>query len=153
MTDILLTVPRIAVAVIVERGNSLLLGRRGKACGTGVGTWSVPGGALEFGELIVDAAARELLEESSMRMDTRGAEVQCSVENIFDNQHWVTMYVYGTCYGEPIVMEPDKCEEWRWFTHREIRSLQLFEPFKNYQRFMEGITLPSSLAWRMKHLT
>ena len=54
--------PKVAVAVIVERGGRVLLGRRG-ARTREPGKWSFPAGFVERGEAVEDAAAREIAEE------------------------------------------------------------------------------------------
>ena len=56
--------PEVAVGAVVRRGDELLLIRR--AQGPGIGQWSLPGGRVEFGETLVDAAAREVLEETGL---------------------------------------------------------------------------------------
>ena len=58
------------VAVVFERSclSKVLMIRRLKEPAKGV--WSLPGGRLEFGELLVHAAARELEEET-------GVQVRC----------------------------------------------------------------------------
>ena len=47
----------------------MLLARRGKALGRG--TWAFPGGKLELGETPLEAAHRELLEETGVQADLR----------------------------------------------------------------------------------
>jgi len=47
----------------------VLLARRGKALGRG--TWAFPGGKLELGETPLEAAHRELLEETGVQADLR----------------------------------------------------------------------------------
>lgn len=53
--------PLAAVGVVVKRGREVLLVRRGRAPRQGV--WTLPGGAIEWGETAPQAAQRELQEE------------------------------------------------------------------------------------------
>lgn len=56
--------PRIAVSVLCHNDGQVLLVQRGKDpfkhC------WSLPGGLVELGETLAEAAARELLEETGV---------------------------------------------------------------------------------------
>lgn len=56
--------PVVAVGVVVQRGNSVLLVRRARA--PMQGAWSLPGGAQELGESLFDAARREVAEETGI---------------------------------------------------------------------------------------
>ncbi len=56
--------PRAAVSVAVFRGNEVVLVERGK--GAYVGCWSLPGGAILLGETALEAARRELQEETGL---------------------------------------------------------------------------------------
>lgn len=53
--------PKVAVAVLVGDGDSVLLGRR--AIDPGSGLWSFPAGYVNRGEVLEDAAIREVFEE------------------------------------------------------------------------------------------
>ena len=53
-----------AVGIVCLRGDAVLLIRRGKA--PRMGEWSLPGGRIEPGERAVDAALRELVEETGV---------------------------------------------------------------------------------------
>ncbi|WP_029351319.1 NUDIX domain-containing protein [Bosea sp. 117] len=53
--------PVLAVSTAVFREGRVLLARRGAALGRGL--WSLPGGKVEPGETLAEAAARELAEE------------------------------------------------------------------------------------------
>ncbi|MEO9529057.1 NUDIX domain-containing protein [Roseibium sp.] len=56
--------PRAAVSVLCHRDGRALFVRRGKP--PYKDHWSLPGGLIELGETLVQAAARELLEETGV---------------------------------------------------------------------------------------
>jgi ADP-ribose pyrophosphatase YjhB (NUDIX family) len=63
------TFPKLGVSACVWRDGRVLIIQRGKP--PVIGIWSLPGGHVEAGELLREAAARELLEETgiSARLD------------------------------------------------------------------------------------
>ena len=62
--------PVVGVGVVVWRGASFLLVRRGRE--PNKGQWSIPGGAQQLGETVYAAGEREVLEETGLRVDIRG---------------------------------------------------------------------------------
>ncbi len=70
--------PIVGVGAIVRKDDSVLLVQRGRS--PLLGEWSLPGGALELGESLRDAAAREVLEEC-------GIEIQ--VGDVADIGEWI----------------------------------------------------------------
>lgn len=58
--------PLVGVAGAVVREGRVLLIRRGSE--PMLGSWTLPGGALETGETILEGVARELLEETGLRV-------------------------------------------------------------------------------------
>lgn len=90
-----------AVGVVCLRGNEVLLIRRGTP--PRMGEWSLPGGRIEPGERAIDAALRELREET-------GAEARILglidvVDGIFTeaSRHYVLIdYVAEWTSGEPV---------------------------------------------------
>lgn len=69
--------PRLGVSVLCRRSDDVLLVRRGKA--PYLGFWSLPGGLVEFGETMREAARRELLEETGIL-----AELEPEPAEVFD---------------------------------------------------------------------
>ncbi|MFQ5341898.1 MAG: NUDIX hydrolase [Anaerolineae bacterium] len=59
--------PSIGVGVIVINENRVLVVQRGKD--PGAGTWAFPGGRLELGETLAEAATREAYEETGLTIE------------------------------------------------------------------------------------
>jgi 8-oxo-dGTP diphosphatase len=56
--------PIVGIGIVVIRGSEVLLCRRGKA--PNIGSWTLPGGAQDVGETCIQAARRELQEETGL---------------------------------------------------------------------------------------
>lgn len=56
--------PVVGVGIIILKGGKILLGKRGKE--PAKDKWSIPGGAMELGETIEQAAIREAKEETRL---------------------------------------------------------------------------------------
>lgn len=123
--------PRIGVGVLICRDGKVLLGKRLAA--HGVGTWSPPGGKMEFGETPLDCAQREILEETGLYL--RNMRVGPYTNDVFvsNNLHYVTLCIIAEADGTPKAMEPDKCAEWKWFSWNELPST-LFLPIDNLKK-------------------
>jgi 8-oxo-dGTP diphosphatase len=106
--------PRIGVAVMVVRDGHVLIGRRLSAS-HGHDTWQFPGGHLEFGESIAHCALREVAEETGLEAVVTGYGPYTNDIFVDEGKHYVTLFVLATApVGQPQVMEPEKCAEWRW---------------------------------------
>jgi 8-oxo-dGTP diphosphatase len=58
--------PLVGVGAVVIRGAEILMIKRGKP--PREGSWSLPGGLQELGETVHEAAAREVMEETGIRI-------------------------------------------------------------------------------------
>ena len=58
--------PTVGVAVILQKGPTILLGRRAR--GRYKGAWCIPCGHVEWGEEVRTAAQREFLEETGLQV-------------------------------------------------------------------------------------
>ncbi len=122
--------PRIGVGVIIlDKYKRILLGKRKNA--HGAGDWAPPGGHLDFGETLIECATRELLEETGLAL--LDAKELTFTNDIFSvvHKHYVTIFVQGNVEGDPKVLEPHKCSEWKWFDLNDLPS-PLFLPFNTW---------------------
>jgi 8-oxo-dGTP diphosphatase len=62
--------PVVAVAAVIFFEGSVLLARRNQE--PGKGQWSLPGGAVELGESLLEALKRELWEEAAIHVEIGG---------------------------------------------------------------------------------
>jgi len=62
--------PFVGVGTVIFRDDEVLLGQRGKLPRRD--TWSIPGGAQEVGETFVEAAIREVREETGLEIEVLG---------------------------------------------------------------------------------
>lgn len=140
--------PGVAIGVVVLHGESewLLLGKRKGELGTG--QYSLPGGKVDFGETPLQAAVREVKEETNLDLDMEKVCFTTLVTNDYfpeEGKQFLCMYYIAVCKNptELKVMEPDKVESWDWHnpetlpepmwshTGRLIASLFSGEKFDN----------------------
>lgn len=121
--------PQVAVGAVCIRDRRLLVVRRGR--GVAVGSWSLPGGRVEHGELLRDAVMRELREETGL---TGTAGALCGIaERIFDEHHFVIVdYWVEVDDAEPLA--GDDAAEVLWADRQTLGQLALVP------RLMEFLT-------------
>lgn len=107
--------PRVGTAVfIVRNGKFVFLKRQGSH---GAGTWSTPGGHVQFGEKPEDTCKREALEETGCIVDDIRFAVMTNDFFPDENKHYITLWYVGSWVAnEPEIKEPHKCTELQWVT-------------------------------------
>ena len=135
--------PKVGVGVILLKNNKILLGKRhedpAKADSQlhGEGTWTLPGGKLDFGENLEDCAARETLEETSIKINKDSIKIISVTNDKVKDAHFVTVgFLCEDFEGEKKVMEPDEITEWKWFDLDNIPSPMFFPSEKVIKNFI-----------------
>jgi 8-oxo-dGTP diphosphatase len=124
--------PKVGVGVIIRREGKVLLGSR--LLSHGEGTWSFPGGHLEWMESVFDCAKREVDEETGLRIDNLRYGPFTNDRFQADGLHYVTLFVVAeSLSGVPERREPHKCDEWRWFSWDSLPT-PLFLPIENLRK-------------------
>lgn len=95
--------PLVGVGVAVIDQGRILLVRR--ANNPGRGLWAVPGGKVEMGERLTEAAAREVREETGLIVEV--GELVWAGEHISDQVHIVLIDFLGTLIGGDLAAGDD----------------------------------------------
>ena len=107
--------------IILNAEKKILLGKRhddpekADSALRGEGTWSLPGGKLDYGESFEEGAIREAQEETGIIIKNPKVISVMNCKNEY--AHFVTIGLIAEGYeGEPHVMEPDEMTKWEWFS-------------------------------------
>jgi 8-oxo-dGTP diphosphatase len=118
--------PRVGVGIVVRRDRELLLVRRAGSHGSG--TWSTPGGHLDFGEDPAVCGAREAKEETGVGI---GPVRFVGVTNdVFEEEgkHYVTLWFEAEhAAGEAEPLAQNELDAVGWF-HEDDLPEPLFPP-------------------------
>lgn len=119
----------VGVGVLIQKEGKVLLQRRTGA--HGAGTWSCPGGHIDFGETLEETAAREVKEEVGIGIsDVRFLAI---TNDVFpdDQRHYVTVWVEAASVaGEPRVQDQRELTNVGWFEWTCLPE-PLFVPLQN----------------------
>ncbi len=120
--------------MVFNEKNELLLGLRSENVLTAdcelheEGTWTMPGGAIEYGESFEEAGVREAKEETGI--DVKDLEVFCVQTDKNEHAHFVSVGMIAKSFiGTPKVMEPDVIVKWQWFNLNDLPK-KIFTPSK-----------------------
>ncbi|MBA2607902.1 MAG: NUDIX domain-containing protein [Actinobacteria bacterium] len=118
-----MTRPEICVGAVVVDDDRLLMIRRGH--GPAAGEWSIPGGRVERGELMVEAVVREVTEETGL--DVVVDDYIGYVERISEDAHFVIHDFHATAFTIEPVIAGDDAAEARWVDLSAVAELNLVE--------------------------
>ena len=131
--------PKVGVGIMVLKEGKILLGKRKAAHGEG--QYATPGGHMESIESFEECAKREVSEETGMEIrNVRFLRLLNLKE--YAPKHYVDIGLIAEWKsGEPKVMEPEKCEDWRWYDldnlpqplfATELNKIEAYKTGKNF---------------------
>lgn len=121
--------PKLVVGVLVKNKNKYLLAK--EILEGGKAYWIVPGGKVEFGENIEEAAKREILEETGIT--AKKLNFLCFKEALFPQYNYHTVIFFYLVKTNQTDLSADidgKVLEAKWFTKQEARKLNLVDSAK-----------------------
>ncbi len=120
--------PRVAVGTVVIRDGAVLLVRRAKAPSEGL--WAIPGGSVELGETLQQAAEREIFEETGVRVRAGQPCYAFDAVHKDDGGRVRFHYVVVDIRAEFLSGEPkprDDVMEARWVRPSELKDMAVSE--------------------------
>ena len=127
------TKPILGVGAVIVCDGKILLVKRGSE--PGKGKWSIPGGIVELGETVKEAIAREVEEETGLRVE---AHSLIDVVNDLEpdekgrwRYHFVILDFFVHLKGGSLHAGSDVLEV-RWVSQDEIKSFDLTKTFKEF---------------------
>ncbi|AWC24760.1 NADH pyrophosphatase [Aminobacter sp. MSH1] len=114
-------VPAVSVAVLRDR--SIMLVRRGRAPSKGL--YAFPGGRVENGETLEDAARRELMEETGIEVGTLVPLREILIDSRDDGGAVYLLTVFGARHVRSEPVAADDADEAAFFSLAEIEHLPL----------------------------
>ena len=118
--------PQSAVGAIVVHDGRVLLVKRGKPPGKGL--WAIPGGKIELGETLREAAEREVKEEAGVVIQAKNPIYAFDVINRDQagqiQFHYVIVDLVADYVSGNPTPQSDACEA-RWISAQELDQLQV----------------------------
>lgn len=122
-----------ADAVVVRDGQVLLIRRKGMP---GQGLWALPGGFVDQDEFVIDAAIRELAEETALAVTAGELERALVTTRVYDAPfrdmrgrvitHASLFVLEADEAGAPVATASDDAADARWFALGELRREVMF---------------------------
>jgi len=132
--------PGVGVGGVVVKDAKVLLFLRKKPPESGF--WTIPGGAIEFGETVKEALFRELREE--VGVDTCIRAYLGVTDHILPDErvHWVSLrFLVDIVADEPKNASPESHSEMRWFPISDVPdniTLTTRKALEAYAKWTEG---------------
>jgi ADP-ribose pyrophosphatase len=118
----------VAVGAVVFHRKKVLMVRRGQ--NPGEGSWAIPGGSVELGETLQQAAEREIWEETGIRIKAKEPVLTFDIIEKDERNRIRYHYVIVDLAADYIAGEPragDDAAEARWVSRDEAGRLPMNE--------------------------
>lgn len=121
---------------MIFRDGKILLGKRKGSHGEG--EYAFPGGHLEYMELFEECAQRETAEECGIEIENVRFQFASSV-TAYAPKHYVHIGMIADWKsGEPVLLEPEKCESWGWYDLEDLPKPMFFMAQQSVEHYKVG---------------
>ena len=111
--------PIIVGGVLEKDGKYLLVQEAQEKC---YGKWNLPAGHLDPNETIIEAAKREIKEESGLDVELTGV---CQIGNRkLEDDVFVSVIFSTKVLGGDIKFDPNEILDVKWFSYEELLSMK-----------------------------
>lgn len=115
--------PLAAVSVAIVQDGRVLLVRRGREPARGL--YAFPGGRVEPGETLEDAARRELMEETALSAGPIEPIASVAIEPAAPGHPGFELTVFGGNFVQGVLVPGDDAELAAWFGAEELDTIEM----------------------------
>ena len=118
--------PKVAVGAVVFKDQRVLLVQRGKP--PAAGFWAIPGGSVQLGERLQEAAEREIFEEAGIVIKAGEPVFTFDLVERDDQQRVKFHYLIVDVKAEYVsgeLQSGDDAVDARWVSAEELKSMQV----------------------------
>ena len=109
----------VAGGIIEKDGKYLLVQETQEKC---QGKWNIPAGGVDDGENVIDAAKREVFEETGCKVEITGI-LEIVNRNLEDRD--VIIFIFDTkLIEENIQIDGEEISDVKWFSYEEILNMK-----------------------------
>lgn len=127
--------PRVRVAAIIKRDDSVLMVRHEKGQHT---YWLLPGGGVDYGESLIAALERELREECCVNIEVGEFAFVIDAISIEEGRHLVQMSFEAKIReGDPVLGTDESVVEVKFVPISDLEALNIHPPVNS--ELMEGL--------------
>lgn len=104
---------KVGTAVLIVKDGLILLQKR--VGSHGAGTWSTPGGHIEYGETPEQTVIREAKEEMGLTIDQATIVAITNDVNAGEGKHYVTLWLRASGIGDDNIILNNESSDYGWF--------------------------------------
>jgi len=126
------------VAIVKDKGKVLML-RRSIFNKLYQFVWQFPEGGVEFGESVEKTLARELKEETGLKLNgARLLGIKSSKETYFGQDLWHLIRIYCECKVSGKIKLSKAHDRYKWASPKELKKLKMPKSlsYKDYKEFL-----------------
>lgn len=107
-----------SIIVLNKKNDKVLILKRSSHARSNTGIWNFPGGGVESEESVIEAAIRELKEETALATDKRDLIKIC--EKQYDN--WNVHYFVALTYKGDVLLNKESLD-YKWVNPEKINTI------------------------------
>lgn len=113
-----------AHGLLINDNNEILILKRSKSTDYMPDKWDIPGGSVEFGEIVEDALIREFVEETKLNVfPIKPIHIYSNMGQLPHRQTIQIVYLCKFDKGE-VLLNPEEHSEYKWIKYSDLNKYE-----------------------------